>query len=679
MARWWEEAKAVPEEEGEEIEIRADPAYLIVTFNTNGGSPVPIYQRIVKGSTVASVPPISRDGFGFGGWYSDPQFSTTWDFENDVVEDDGIIISALWGDLFYTVHFETYATIRNGSGDLKALTLGEQRIIPDGRITEPIEVRSPSVQQDDLVSQWSGFAGWYKEAEYINSWDFEVDVVQSDMLLHAKWVQQFQTVKFQANGGTPEPEAQQLIAGERVIEPFAMRRDGFGFGGWFEDETFTIPWSFSHNRIGNRDITLYAQWIPFIYTITFDSLGGSTPPEPLTVAYGVILSPVPPVHRGGFGFSGWFIDPNGAIPWNFEDDRVSASMILYAGWTEGLYTITFIPNNGEDPTIARNIRQGATIPEPSIGGVPNRTLDGWYRTEENASLVDWWDFAADVASADTTLYARWVDTNIDGNEDLIWIPTGAFIMGDNGVSGSRPAHRVRLSGFYMNIYEVSQEEFLAIMQVNPSNAGAGTDHELRPVERVSWFDAIEYCIRLSTLENLTPVYTLTNIVRTPISGTGNPGILSITNATVTVNWNANGYRLPTEAEWEYASRGGNGSPGNFIYSGSNEPDLVAWFNQTANGVPHPVGNLKANGLGLFDMSGNASEWCWDWFAADYYSLMPALPGFIDNPKGPDTGTERTRRGGAWSNAYSNVRSVVRNSFTPNNNTWVMGFRVLRSY
>ena len=672
MERWWAEPDVVPQ-----IESRSNGGYLIVTFNTNGGSPVPLYQRVVKGSTVAKLPPVSRAGFGFGGWYGDSAFTTMWNFETDTVDDDGLILHAFWSDSFYTVHFETYATISSGSGDRDALTLDEQRIIPGGKIIEPIEVRYPSVQ--DIDNQWSGFAGWYREAEYINRWDFEVDSVESDMLLHAKWVEHYQTVEFQANGGEPEPEDQQLIAGERIIEPFSMRRDGFGFGGWYEDEAFTISWSFSQNRIAYRDITLYAKWIPFIYTVTFDSRGGSAPPPALQVTYGTILSPPPPVHQSGFGFSGWFIDPNGAIPWNFEHNQVTSSLILYAGWREGLYTITFIPNNGEAPTTARNIRQGATIPEPSIGGVTGQTLDGWYRVNGSSALSDWWDFAADVAVSDTTLYARWVSSTLDGNDELLWIPTGAFIMGDNGVSGARPAHRVRLNGFYMSAYEVTQEEFSDLMGINPSNAKAGDDHELRPVERVSWFDAIEYCIRLSLLEGLNPVYTLTNIVRAPIAGTGTPGTLSITSATVTVNWSANGYRLPTEAEWEYAARGGNGSPGNFVYSGSNDPELVAWFNQTALGVPRPVGGLSANNLGLYDMSGNVSEWCWDWFAADYYSLMPALPASIDNPKGPDTGVERVRRGGAWSNAFSNVRSVVRNSFTPDNSTWVMGFRVARSY
>jgi formylglycine-generating enzyme required for sulfatase activity len=184
---------------------------------------------------------------------------------------------------------------------------------------------------------------------------------------------------------------------------------------------------------------------------------------------------------------------------------------------------------------------------------------------------------------------------------------------------------------------------------------------------------VAYCNALSAAKGFDPAYTITNVVKTAISGTGTPGILSITSATVTIDWNANGYRLPTEAEWEYAAKSGGMGPYN-TYAGSNNANDVAWYNNTSNLATHEVGGLAPNGFGLYDMSGNVSEWCWDWYDADYYTSSPLV-----NPKGPDTGTARVRRGGAWSNNADNVRSVVRNSFTPDNNTWVMGFRVVRPY
>jgi len=229
---------------------------------------------------------------------------------------------------------------------------------------------------------------------------------------------------------------------------------------------------------------------------------------------------------------------------------------------------------------------------------------------------------------------------------MIRIPGGSFQMGEGN-----NVRRVTISAFSMGRYPVTQKEWREVMGTDPSHYKGDN----LPVENISWFDAIEYCNRLSQREGLMPAYT--------IRGTGNDR---------TLRWNsrANGYRLPTEAEWEYAVRGGNGSLGNFTYSGSNNVDEVAWHSGNSGRSTQVVGTKKPNALGLYDMSGNVWEWCWDWFGA-----YPS--GAQTNPKGPSSGTSRVTRGGSWNFSSQHLRSAYRLNIVPTVKSNSVGFRLVR--
>jgi formylglycine-generating enzyme required for sulfatase activity len=282
-----------------------------------------------------------------------------------------------------------------------------------------------------------------------------------------------------------------------------------------------------------------------------------------------------------------------------------------------------------------------------------------------------------------TLYAQWLAINIastlPGGVELAmrWIPAGSFMMGQDGVA--TPVHSVTLNrGFYMGIYQITQEQYRAVMTMSPSHfngtfgfaAYSGEVQARRPVEMISWYDAIVFCNRLSMQQGLTPVYS--------IGGNTNPAnwgaVPTTNNATwnaVTANWNANGYRLPTEAEWEYACRAGTTTA---YYTGNTADAALndaAWYSVNSSSRTREVGLKTPNAWGLYDMMGNVLEWCWDWFGA-YTSVART------DPRGPATGTNRVRRGGSWNFSFAqDLRSAVRLDGIPSTRAFSVGVRVVR--
>jgi formylglycine-generating enzyme required for sulfatase activity len=201
------------------------------------------------------------------------------------------------------------------------------------------------------------------------------------------------------------------------------------------------------------------------------------------------------------------------------------------------------------------------------------------------------------------------------------------------------------------------------MGSNPSTSRGDT----LPVENVSWYDAIEYCNRRSEREGLSPAYTIDK----KRSDTNNLDDYDKVKWLVMWNRNASGYRLPTEAEWEYAAKGGNKDPMTFEYAGSNSPDGVAWYFENSGFRSHPVGTKQPNSLGLYDMSGNVEEWCWDWFGS--YSSESQTDSV-----GASSGRERILRGGSYFDDVTNVRSFYRGFTKPSYRSGLYGFRLVRA-
>ena len=209
---------------------------------------------------------------------------------------------------------------------------------------------------------------------------------------------------------------------------------------------------------------------------------------------------------------------------------------------------------------------------------------------------------------------------------MVYVTGGTFQMGSNSESDEKPIHTVTISGFFMDKTEVTQAEYRKVMGKNLSKFSGCDDC---PVERVSWHDANEYAKKV-------------------------------------------GKRLPTEAEWEYAARGGNKSKG-YKYAGSKSIGSVAWYSSNSGSKTHSVGQKQPNELGIYDMSGNVWEWCSDRYSDSYYRTSPK-----NDPQGPNSGSRRVLRGGSWNNNDNNCRVANRNRNNPDNRNNNNGFRCVSS-
>jgi len=344
---------------------------------------------------------------------------------------------------------------------------------------------------------------------------------------------------------------------------------------------------------------------------------------------------------------------------------LSAADKQYDGNTTATVTGTAVISGlvvGDTVTVGKGI---ATFNNATAGNGKTVTFSGWSLT------------GADAGNYRLSAQPANVTANIEF-DSMVLIPAGTFTMGrsenDEGEIGASelPQHSVTLTrSFYMGKYKVTQALYQLVMGTNPSHfksavpGESGTPGRL-PVEMVRWYDALVFCNKLSVMEGLSPAYS--------ISGSTDPAAWGTVPTSSDATWNAvvivadsNGYRLPTEAQWEYACRAGTITAYN---TGNTISDNTGWYTVNSAYMTHQVGLKPANAWGLYDMHGNVYEWCWDW-CEDYSSEAQT------DPMGASSGTFRMLRGGSWGNAYEVLRSAFRDYEYPHYQSQSYGFRLVR--
>ena len=499
-------------------------------------------------------------------------------------------------------------------------------------------------------------------------------------------------------------------------------------GGTFLIVTGTISGSVSgSNRSGaalyNLDGTAQRGTIGGANGTTWNSMGNlSTADSPIRVLDGELVSignitaptwseggPVsltaPTVTLTGLTAQGWQVSDNGSSGWSDFTPPSTADYVLngkylryYAAFSDyfTLYSntvvVTVTPVVGSITAPTWTEGGPVSLTAPTIAGIV--TTQGWQISDNGSS--GWSDFTASTAdyvlngkylryyatsSGGTTYYSNTVTIRV-ALVEMVSVPGGSFQLGkDLGTAATgdvTPVSTVTISSFYIGKYEVTQAQWQVVMGITIQQQQAlqttATDNYGRgdafPIYYVNWYEALVFCNKLSVMEGLTPAYRISNSTDPSAWGT----VPTSSNATwdaVTIVSGSTGYRLPTEAQWEYAAKGGNTGEA-FTYAGSNTVDNVAWYGvSSANGgTSHAVGTKAPNGLGLYDMSGNVREWCWDWYGS-YTSTAKA------NPTGASSGSTRVERGGSWLNSAEHARSAYRGDINPVLRGYFLGFRLVR--
>lgn len=606
-----------------------------VKFSTNGGSPV----ESVRTNCVKEFPYSQKPDCTLVGWYSSSSFSgNALSFPLDIKENTTLY--AKWQQN-YTVTFET-----NGGTNLDSYKTG-------------VIENAPETTRANYL-----FAGWFSNADFSGDAISFPYTVTKPITLYAKWFPTYQ-VTFETNGGS---EISSYRAGVIETAP-ETTREGYTFVAWYKDSSLTDVVAFPYTL--TADTTFWAKWQQ-VFTVNFESNGGTSVAS-LSSGY-IESSPV--TTKSDASLEGWYTTSDFSegskvtFPYTVTGDTT-----LYAKWQAVQCTVTYYANGATGGTVPESVTVDKGSGYTVKGNTGNLEKTGYaftkWNTRSDGSGSGYSAGSTMTVTGDVSLYAQW------GKDygAMVYVEGGSFTQGI-GTS----AHTVTISkDFYMGQYEVTYELWNEVKtwasaqetawNVGSANKGVTTNDsytDWEPATNVSWYEAITWCNAYSEMKGLTPCYYSDSSYTTVYRDFSAKGY---------VYWNksANGYRLPTESEWEYAAKGGV-NQNTYTYSGSNTIGDVAWYSGNSGSETHPVGTKAANKLGIYDMCGNVREWCGTSYY-EYSSDAQTDPNYwgYSSSKFDDP----IFRGGSWGEEATSVtfRSYASYGTVEGNYT---GFRVARN-
>jgi uncharacterized repeat protein (TIGR02543 family) len=266
---------------------------------------------------------------------------------------------------------------------------------------------------DPTLDSTHTFDGWYRDIEFISPWSFATDTVTADMTLYAQWnppLSSLLSVIFNSVSGTPVA-SQVVTPGSTLTEPTPPTLANHVFGGWYQEIDCITPWDFAADTV-TANITLYAKWIPPVFTITFNSVGGSSVASQTVSSGSTVTEPAHPTYDATHTFIAWYRDADYVTLWNFAVDTVTANITLYAKWTPSVFTVTFNSVGGSS-VASQTVPENSRATTPAVPVLAGRTFNGWY---SDTTYTTAWNFSTPVTK-NITLYAQWTGDEVFNTAD----------------------------------------------------------------------------------------------------------------------------------------------------------------------------------------------------------------------------------------------------------------------